>query len=77
MGRRGRFGQREPRIAPGNQVSSAGDGDLGFVISAPDHLRLADLEKLRMERPAVKLEHEFRNSRSNGEHNGSSLLIPF
>ena len=55
MGRGGRFRKRQARVAPGDDVPRAGDVDLGLVVPAPERVRLADLEQLRMQRPAVEL----------------------
>ena len=75
VGRGGDFGQRDAAVAPRDHVARAGDVDLGLVVAALDHARVADLEQFRVQWSAVELENQFRDFRSNGEHGGGFLLV--
>jgi hypothetical protein len=63
----GYFGQQHVLVFKGQHMASARNPNAQLIILVLDPSSFQNIEKLRMQRPAVKLKYQFRDARSNQE----------
>jgi hypothetical protein len=56
-------------------MAGAGNLDAGFVLASLDGSTGMNFKQLGMQRPPIKLKHEFSHFWSNGEHSCDSFPV--
>ena len=70
MGTGGHFAKSYTAAVPGDDVTTIGDVNLSFIVTAFNTPRLVDRIKFWMQRPAKYLKRQFGNFGSDRKHNG-------